>query len=191
MKKIFLLVGPSGSGKTSLGEYFKQCNIPELVSHTTRNIRKNEIPGVTYHYIDKSNFDSIDKIEYTEYAGNFYCLSTQEVNNKLEKHDKVFAVTDLNGVRQIKDRYPKETISIFIEVTLDEMVERMEKRGDSKKAIAERVYNAIMENELGNGDKCDYIIRNEDFSNSKRLLSSIIKLESIKNINTKEQQKVM
>lgn len=42
MKKIFILVGPSGSGKDTLGSFLIQEGIPELISHTTREMRKGE-----------------------------------------------------------------------------------------------------------------------------------------------------
>lgn len=179
IRKIFLLVGPSGSGKTTLGEYLKKISIPELVSHTTRKIRNGEVNGKTYYYTTKEEFDKTEKIEYSEYAGNYYCLSKDEVENKLNKHKQVFAIVDINGARQIKKIYPKETVSIFIEVTFDEMFERMKERGDSKKDIAKRISNAILNDELSNYDKCDYVIRNEYFETAKQSLKQIIKLESI------------
>ena len=177
MRKIFVLVGPSGSGKTTLGEYLKSLGIPELVSHTTRRMRKGEIDGVTYHFINKEEFDSIEKVEYSEYAGNYYCLSKKEVENKLSKHNRVFAITDINGMKQVKEKYPEETISIFIEVTTNEMINRMMVRGDSEENIAKRINHAIENGELDNHKYCDYTIRNDKLYKAKHALDKIIRLE--------------
>lgn len=44
----------------------------------------------------------------------------------------MFAIVDFNGMNKLKRIYPEEAVSIFIEVTLDEMIERMNKRGYKK-----------------------------------------------------------
>lgn len=179
-KKIFLLIGPSGSGKDTLGEYLKSKGIPELVSHTTRKMRDGEIDGINYHFISEEEFNKIERIEESKYSGNFYALSKSEVDSKLKEFNSVFAIVDINGYKQIKEKYPEETISIFIEVTLDEMAYRMKQRGDKKEDIAKRISNAILTDELSNGNECDYIIRNKEgfFDLSKEALDKIIILES-------------
>lgn len=180
-KRIFLLIGPSGSGKDTLGEHLKSKGIPELVSHTTRKMREGEIDGVNYHFITKEKFNKIERIEESNYSGNFYALSKSEVDSKLKEFNSVFAIVDINGYEQIKEKYPEETVSIYIEVTLDEMAYRMRQRGDKKEDIAKRISNAILTDELSNGKECDYIIRNEDglFNLSKEALDKIIILESV------------
>ena len=185
MKKIFILVGPSGSGKTTLGRYLESLGIPELISHTTRKPRKGEIEGKTYYFINKKEFDKIEKIEYSEYAGNYYCLSKKEIDNKLNQYNTVFAITDIHGMRQVKKQYPEETISIFIEVTMDEMIDRMLQRGDNEDNIAKRMSNAVLNNELENGKYCDYIVRNDKLYKSQLALNKIIKQEKFV-----EQQKI-
>lgn len=177
MKKIFLLIGPSGSGKDTLGSLFKDAGIPELVSTTTRKMRKGEVDGISYNFINKEEFNKIDKIEESEYAGNFYCLSSEEVNSKLKDYDSVFAIVDIEGSKQIKEKYPKETITIFIEVTIEEMIARMRARGDKTSDIADRVRNAILNDELNNGEFCDYVIRNKELDMAEKYLKEIILLE--------------
>jgi guanylate kinase len=177
MKKILVLVGPSGSGKDTLGTYLKENSVPELISHTTRKKRKGEIEGVSYNFVTKEDFDKIEKIEYSEYAGNYYCLSKNEVENKLHCTDMVFAITDINGMEQIKEQYPEETISIFISVTREEMEERMRERGDSEENIQKRIQNSIDNKELENGKYCDYIIRNDVLEEAKEKIDRILYAE--------------
>jgi len=178
-KKIFILVGPSGSGKDTLGAYLKEKGIPELVSHTTRGMRKGEVNGISYHFISKQEFSGIEKIEYSEYAGNFYCLSKKEVEEKLNKYDKVFAITNIDGMEQVKKQYPNEVVPIFIDATLKEMKDRMKKRGDSEEEIRKRIDNAIKNKEFLNKGKCKYVIRNKEIKKAKEDLYKILSLEKV------------
>ena len=41
-------------------------------------------------------------MEYTEYAGNFYGLQKDEIDLKLESNDIVFAVVEIEGVKNLK-----------------------------------------------------------------------------------------
>jgi guanylate kinase/CYTH domain-containing protein len=187
-RKIFILMGSSGSGKTTLGNYLKEIGIPEIVSHTTRKMRKGEIPGVTYYYITKEEFDKIEKIEWTEYpkgSGNFYCLSKQEVENKLSQYGRVFAITDVNGVMQLKTHYPNEVEVIYVYTSLEETERRMRARGDKEEKIQERLQHALQSGELLNYPYADYVIENNDLEESKKRLFQIVSLKEKKEIERK------
>lgn len=173
-KRIFILMGASGVGKTTLGNFLKEQGIPELVSHTTREKRSGEIDGETYYFVSKEEFDQIEKIEFSNYNGNFYCLSKKEVEEKLQKHDKVFVIADINGVKQIKAHYPKQVTVIYISASLEEMKQRMKARGDSEEKIQSRIDYALKTKELENGKYADYIIENHDLNQAKKELLRIV-----------------
>lgn len=180
--KDFLIVnfiGPSGSGKTTIGEHFKSEGIDEVVSHTTRPMRVGEVHGVSYYFVSEEEFKDIEKVEFSDYSNGKYCLSKKELEEKLAINNVVFAITDIKGNEQVKEKYPDNVISIFIEVTYDEMIKRMKFRGDSKENIAKRITNAILNDELYNGSKCDYIIRNEIFNQAIFQIKEILKLEGV------------
>lgn len=167
-KRIILLMGASGSGKTTLGMFLRELGIPELISHTTRQPRVGEVEGDPYHFITKEEFDKIDKVEETEYAGNFYCLAKSEVEDKLKKFKRVYCITDSYGMQHIRQKYGDMVKVIYISVTLAEMKKRMKDRGDSEEVIEKRIQNAIKNNELGNGSKADSIVRNDNLLKAKR-----------------------
>ena len=177
MGKIFVLVGPSGSGKTTLGRHLKDMGLAELVSHTTRDMRANEIEGVTYYFISEDEFEKLDKVESVRYSGKNYALARSEVDNKLAAYKNVFVIVDVMGLRQLKEIYKDKIVSIFIEVTLAEMMERMARRGDSDKTIMDRVHYALGNSELEQGHMCDYTIRNDDIQVAKDSLEKIIQKE--------------
>lgn len=181
-RNIFVLMGGSGTGKTTLGNYLKEIGIPEIVSHTTRKMRENEIPGETYYFIDREEFDSIEKVEWTEYpkdSGIFYCLSKNEVENKLSHYGSVFAITDQFGMKQLKDQYPNEVKVIYITIPLSEMEKRMRSRGDSEENIQKRLLQAKETGELNNYNLADFVIENIDLEESKKQISEIVSTPSL------------
>lgn len=177
---IIVISGPSGSGKTSLGEILKRKGIPESVSNTTRKMRPGEVDGVSYYFTKEEDFDKIVKIEYSNYSGNKYCLSKDEVERHLDTTGVTFAITDIHGYKQVKEKYGDQVISIFLEVTYDEMIKRMEFRGDSKENISKRIQYAIMNDELSGGKDYDYVIRNDVFGQTVFEVEKILEKEGIK-----------
>lgn len=176
-RKIFILMGGSGTGKTTLGDYLKEVGVPEMISHTTRDMRVNEVDGTTYYFIRREDFDSIDKIEWTEYpknSGRMYCLSRSEVEGKLAHHGRVFAITDRNGMEQVKEQYPEETVVIYLTISMEEMERRMRSRGDNEEAIQVRLKQARVTKELENHAYADYVIENVELEGSKRQLRNIV-----------------
>ena len=174
MNKILLIIGASSSGKTTLGKFIQTLGVPELVSHTTRQKRKGEVEGETYYYITKEEFDGLNKLENTYYAGNYYCLSKQEVER--HKEDLVYCIVDGEGVRQIKDNYGKNNvIVVYIDVSYSDMIKRMIQRGDSEENIKKRVSYAIETKEMEKDfEVADYILPNSDLETQKTKLTHLI-----------------
>lgn len=85
--KPLLIAGPSGSGK---GTLIKQIllEFPDFfqlsVSHTTRNPRKEDTEGYTYHFISKQQFEEEIKnnmfYEYAKYNDNYYGTNKNQVD---------------------------------------------------------------------------------------------------------------
>ena len=172
-KRIFILLGPSGAGKTTLGGYLKELGIPELVSHTTRPMREGEVDGISYYFVSKEEFDTLEKDEFSNYGGSFYCLSKKEIENKFKDYDTVFAITDINGVKQLKEKYPEIKV-IFITIPLEEMEKRMRDRKDTEENIQKRLRNAIENKEHDNIKYADYVIENFDLEVSKQKIRDIV-----------------
>lgn len=163
MRKLFCIIGASGSGKTTLGEYLKKNNIPEIVSHTTRQKRVGEIEGIHYYFVNDEQFNDIVKIEQSNYAGNNYCISLEEIESKLQQSDNIFSIVDFNGYKIIKENCKKYNIDvkmIYIKTDLDTMIFRMIQRGDSLENIEKRLNYAEEINEFDNEKYADYIIDN-------------------------------
>ncbi len=169
-KKIIVLVGPSGSGKTSIGQILDTKGVPRLVTTTTRKARLGEVDGTDYYFRDFTEADMADFVEQTVYNRNRYGLTKAEVESMLEKHDVVHVSLDQQGADALKAAYPEEAYIVFIKITEEEMVERMEKRGDSQAQIDERIRFCRNTRELLPPEQTDLIIRNIDLEDSAQII---------------------
>ena len=174
-KKIIVIVGASGSGKTTLGNYLISLGVPELISNTTREKRPGEEEGITYHYVTKEEIVKMDMIERSQYDGQaMYGLSKEEVEEKLSKNDIVFFIADINGAFSVRKHYPKETLIVYLDTTIEDMKKHMKMRGDSDESIERRINFAVNSKELENGKFADIIINNGSLDECRIQFSKII-----------------
>ena len=173
-KTIYLLIGPSGSGKTTLAQCFKDLDIPEIKSHSTRPMRKGESEGSPYYFVNREQFDKIPMIEETEYNFNLYGTSIAEVERVLSFNGSAYAIVDRAGTEQFKALYGDSVKVVYIYVPVKLAVERMRARGDSEDNIADRVRHAFRSGEFDNLGIADYCIVNKDLDESLRQLKAIV-----------------
>lgn len=176
MNKLVIVSGHSGSGKTSI---MRSIMDNELISFTTRRPRKDEVEGIDYHFISKDVYDHLLKenklAEHTEYGGNHYGLTLEEVQSKTQK-GTAFVIADCNGMNQLKAIYPN-SISIFLYTPREQALKQMQQRGDTFESISKRI--STYENEMKNKVHYDYFIRNNDGQINKTadIIRSIIESE--------------
>ena len=125
---IFLIVGCSGSGKTTITEQLEQkYGLKSIQSYTTR---KPRYEGETGHiFISDEEFDKLtDMVAYTEFAGNRYCATAEQVENN------DLYIIDPKGVDYFMKAYKgsKTPKIIFISSNLTTRYERMVERAETK-----------------------------------------------------------
>lgn len=172
---IYLLLGPSGSGKTTLSQCLKETGIPELISHSTRPMRKGESEGSPYYFVTREQFEQIPMIESTEYNFNLYGTSIAEVERVLSSSTCAFTIVDKHGAEQFKNLYGDLVKIIYVYVPVKLAVERMRARGDDEDSIADRIRYAFRSGEFDNLEFADYCIINKDLGASLRQLIAIVR----------------
>ena len=151
---IFLIVGCSGSGKTTITERLEQkYGLKSIQSYTTR---KPRYEGETGHiFISDEEFDKLtDMVAYTEFAGNRYCATAEQVENN------DLYIIDPKGVDFFMKAYKgsKTPKIIFISSNLTTRYERMVGRAETKgKSHQEAIESSLTRIVNDAGEFYDYI----------------------------------
>ena len=179
-KKLIIITGPSGVGKGTVVKELLDRNkdIWLSISATTRNPRIGEKDGENYYFISDEKFkDMIDKkdfLEWAQFAGNFYGTPLSTVNEKIEKGFIVLLEIEVEGAKQIKEKFP-EALSIFLlPPSKAELEKRIRNRGTEKEeAINRRLIRANYE--IASSDKFDFVLTNHDVDETVKEVFKIIK----------------
>lgn len=175
---VYLITGTSGSGKTTL---MRSIMENELTSFTTRPMREGEVEGKDYYFMSQEEFSEAEKngllAEKTEYSGNYYGLTKDEIETKLKKGNAFF-ICDFNGANQIKELY-NNCVSIFILSTKKDTILNMINRNDSMENIENRI--KTYEEEIKNSVNYDYVVTNVrgKFEETRETIMNIIYITSL------------
>lgn len=174
--KLIVFSAPSGSGKTTIVHHLLNkgdLNLDFSISATSRDLRGSEIHGKDYYFISaeefKNHIDNDDFIEFEEvYTNNFYGTLKKEVERiwGLGKH--VIFDIDVVGGLNIKNKFPEQTLAIFVQPpSIEEMERRLRARKtDSEEKIKERVAKA--EKEIQFAKDFDVILVNDNLETAKK-----------------------
>ena len=180
LKKLIIITGPSGVGKGTVVKELLDRNkdIWLSISATTRNPRVGENDGLNYYFISEERFkDMIDKkefLEWAQFAGNYYGTPLSSVNEKIEKGFIVLLEIEVEGAKQIKEKFP-EALSIFLlPPSKEELEKRIRNRGTEKEeAINRRLSRANYE--IASSDKFDFTLTNHNVDETVKEVFKIIK----------------
>mgnify|MGYP000358890414 FL=1 len=180
LKKLIIITGPSGVGKGTVVKELLDRNrdIWLSISATTRNPRMGEKDGENYYFISDERFkDMIDKkefLEWAQFAGNYYGTPLSSVNEKIEKGFIVLLEIEVEGAKQIKEKFP-ESLSIFLlPPSKAELEKRIRNRGTEKEeAIDRRLSRA--DYEIASSDEFDFVLTNHDVDETVKEVFKIIK----------------
>ena len=182
-KERGVISAPSGCGKGSVIEGLLKNDSKTRwlsVSTTSRAPRSNDIPGKTYNFVTREEFEKkIEEgyfLEYTNYAGNYYGTPKEFIGEKLNSGIDVILEIEIEGANNIKKLIPEALFIFIMPPSLKEMVRRLKKRGtETKEKILERFHTAYKE--INEVTKYNYVVVNDKLDEAIEKVEAIIKAE--------------
>ena len=172
-KKILIITAPSGAGKSTIANRLMNA-FPSLafsISAATRAPRGNEKNGVEYYFISTEEFkQKIKEQAFAEwemvYEGKYYGTYNSEIERIWNNNQTPVLDIDVKGALHIKQLYPHQTYSIFIEPpSVDVLKTRLKNRGtENEDAINMRINKA--EYELSFKGHFDKVILNDNLESA-------------------------
>ena len=182
---IVILSGVAGAGKDTIKkEIIKRMNFVEsLPSYTSRPPREGDIPGQTYNFVTKAEFEKmIERNEFYEYDihhNNYYGVPRKLLNEKIEQGKVIIKDVDVNGTQNLVNLLGQDTkiVTIFLRVPKDELERRLKERIEkpSPEEITLRLNRFdYEESKIG---IYDYVLKNNDLEKTVQIIMSIIENE--------------
>ncbi len=183
---LVILSGVAGAGKDTIKkELIKRMeNVESLPSFTSRPMRPGDVPGETYNFVSKEEFEKMiedgEFYEYDVHHNHYYGTSKKLLNNKIKEGKIIVKDIDVNGTEHLKDLLKADTkvITIFLKVSKEELERRLTQRVDKPSPAEIRLRLSRFEYEESRINLYDYVLKNENLENTLKIIMTIIKNES-------------
>lgn len=202
MGELIIISGTTCAGKGTVIKKLleKNKNLNLSVSYTSREIRKDDIPGETYYFVTKEEFETkIKNNEFLEYAkvqyGAYYGTPKKEVLNLLNSGKDVILEIDVQGAQIIKEKYPETLLIFILAPSMKEIKKRILSRGtETKEQIINRFKTAY--NEINEINKYNYVVVNDNLDTCVEKVNSIIisnkcRVDRIEELSVENQEEFM
>jgi guanylate kinase len=176
---IVVLVGPSGSGKNEVAREIltKTKSVEKLISYTTSPWAAEPGHDGRYHYITEEEFfkhcASGEFFEYTTYANHGFASKKQDVEKILSEGRHVLTVMDICGAMAMKTHF-RNVVTVYIKCDRKLLLKNILEDD----ATVEEKINRILavDGETDNAQLCDYVIRNDNVSETAERICEELKL---------------
>ena len=135
------------------------------ISATTREPREGEKEGENYYFLNKEKFQEMIEqnlfLEWAQFAGNYYGTPLSSINEKIKKGFTVLLEIEVEGARQVKNKFPNSMSIFLLPPDKVELERRIRSRGTEKEeAIKKRLSRANYEISVSNEFDCALINHN-------------------------------
>ncbi len=177
------MVGPAGVGKNAImNEVLNQLpDLHQVPTATTRPIRVTEQQGREHLFVTKAEFQQLDLIESQTVHNHLYGTPRTTIENAMRDERDLIADIEVLGATFLHNEYPDNTVLVFVQPpSVDELVQRMYKRGETQADIDLRLQRVEMEMQYA--PQCDYLITNhrDELEQASAILQSIVVAERSK-----------
>ena len=181
---LVILSGVAGAGKDTVKHEImvRMNNVKSIPSYTSRPQRDGDIPGVTYVFLSKEQFE--EKInngelyEYDMHHNNYYGTSKKFLNDSA-RDGIIIKDIDVNGTEALKDSLEGiKVVTIFLRVPKDELRRRLENRIDKPSEEEIELRLSRFEYEESKIPGYDYVINNNNLEKTVCIIEEIIKQEA-------------
>lgn len=165
MKRIIGISGLSGSGKDTIANYIRDTyGIKLICSATTRPMRDYETNGVEHIFLTDEEADKRLETEqilaytYNEETGIRYFATEADLVD-----DIMIYIINPDGIRWFNENVKGiEMISIYVDLDIDIIYERLEKRGDNMEIAKKRLESELEEHlQFRDSKKWDYLVNTD------------------------------
>jgi guanylate kinase len=177
---LIVLSGPSGVGKGTVRKaIFSQENksFEYSISMTTRAPRDGEVDGVDYFFKSREEFEQLIEqeklLEHAEFVGNYYGTPVDYVRETLDKGKDVFLEIEVQGARQVRQKFPDGLFIFLAPPSLSELKNRIISRGTETEEIINNRLNVAKE-EIEMMHLYDYVVENDQIELAVERINAIV-----------------
>ena len=182
---LVLLAGVAGAGKNTIQRELIKRNsqITAIPSYTSRPQRPGDVPGQTYHFVTKEEFENMIQqnafYEYDVHHNHYYGTSKKVLNDAIKEGKIIVKDIDVNGIENLVNilKNDMKVVTIFLRVPKEVLIERLKNRVDkpSEEEIELRI--SRLEYEESKMGQYDYVIKNNNLEKTVQVIEQIIKSE--------------
>ena len=173
-KTILLLMGASASGKSTLErQLLESDDVYRVVSTATRDMRRDETQGVSYHFVSRLEFHNLEQedqfIQTTTFAKHHYGTTKSEYTT--EHPVAVLSIVPDSAasfIPVLQEEFPEyDILVVYFDITNDRIFENMIARGDSEKEVVLRMtHDNLAEQFANSGIVADLTLTDEDLDDN-------------------------
>ncbi len=182
---LIVITGPSGVGKGTVVQRILESvpKITKSVSVTTRKMRETEAEGFDYFFRSADEFRQMVEddsfLEWAEFAGNCYGTPRTWVEHELRQGRDVVLEIEVQGAKQIKQKFPNAVLIFLSPPSLDELATRLKGRKTETPPMVQ-LRLAKARQELRERGLFDYEVVNDNIDDAVFNLGCIVYAERVR-----------